>query len=295
MENSSKGVIGAIVTGLVLVIVFFLGIKSLVKIPAGYVGVCYSVNGGVKDEVLPQGWHIKSPFVKVTKYTVALEQSYLTKGKKGDSKDNERFVASSTEGKSIGCDLAFTYQYKAEDVTGVFNRFRGQNGVAIKDSFIKPNIVSWSKEVISRYEVSDIIGSKRAEVNSELTKYIKSKFKKYGITVENVSLINVDVDAETERAINNKIKAQQDAETQAIQNKTNIDKATAENKVNVERAEAEAKVKAIKAKAEADANALINSSISDQIIKKQYIEKWDGKLPKYSGAGSNTMLQIPTN
>ena len=107
----------------------------------------------------------------------------------------------------------------------------------VRDSFIKPNIISWTKEVVARYKVSDVLGSERANVNLALTEYLSEKFEPYGITVSNVSLINIEVDAETQEAINAKITAQQNAETQAINNQTAIDKAEAEAKVKLTNAQ----------------------------------------------------------
>ena len=149
---------------------------SITKVPAGYVGVKYNMNGGVEGDVLDQGWHFKSPTVKVTLYTVGIEQSYLTSGKNGDSPDNDSFSASSSEGKSIQIDLTYTYNYQHDKVSEVFTKFKGQSGKTVRDSFIKPNIISWTKEVIARYKVSDVLGEKRADVNAALTKYLADKF-----------------------------------------------------------------------------------------------------------------------
>lgn len=264
--------LGGFVAAIVLVIGVIICMKSLVKVPAGYVAVQYSANGGVKKEVLNQGWHWKSPMVKTTLYTVGLEQSYLTASKKGDSPDDDSFTASSSEGKSMTLELTYTYQYKPNSVADVFTRFKGQSGKEVRDSFIKPNIVSWTKEIVANYKVSDILGSERANINSTVSDYLAKKFEPYGITISNVSLINIDVDEDTMKAINAKIKAQQDAETQAIQNQTNIDKAKADAEAEVTKAQGDADAKVIAAQAEADANAKINSSITDQLIRMKEAE-----------------------
>lgn len=264
--------LGGFVAAVVLVIGVIICMKSLVKVPAGYVAVQYSANGGVKKEVLNQGWHWKSPMVKTTLYTVGLEQSYLTASKKGDSPDNDSFTASSSEGKSMTLELTYTYQYKPNSVADVFTRFKGQSGKEVRDSFIKPNIVSWTKEIVANYKVSDILGSERANINNSVSDYLAKKFEPYGITITNVSLINIDVDEDTMKAINAKIKAQQDAETQAIQNQTNIDKAKADAEAEVTKAQGDADAKVIAAQAEADANAKINSSITDQLIRMKEAE-----------------------
>ena len=263
-----SGKIGGIAIGACIVFAIVMLILCSVRVPAGYVAVQFSLNGGVKDKVLTQGWHMIPPTIRTTKYTVGIEQSYLTKDERGDSEDNERFSASSREGKAMSIDLTFTYQYKPENVKDVFIRFKGQSGKEVRDSFIKPNIISWSKEVIAKYNVADILGAEKANVNAALSDYIAKKFEPYGITVSNVSLINVGVDKKTKEVINNKIAAQQNAETQRIENQTKVDKA---------KADAEAKL--IEAQAEAEANRLLEKSLTDGVLKQQYIEKWDGKLP----------------
>ena len=286
-----KGVTGAISLGVILILGIVVLATCTTKIKAGYVGVQYNMNGGIKSETLGQGWHVVPPTVHVTEYTVGIEQSYLTSEDKGDSKSDESFIASSREGKAMTIDLTFTYQYDAERVTDVFTKFKGQSGVEVRDSFIKPNIVSWTKEVVATYKVADILGAERANVNAKLTEYLHDKFEPYGIIVSNVSLINVTVDSETEQSINDKIKAQQNAERQAIENQTNVDKATAEAEAKRIEAQGKADALEIESKAEADANARINESLTNNIIQKEYIDKWDGVLPKVSSDGG-TLVNV---
>lgn len=293
-----KGLIGAITLVICVVIGIILLIMCTVKVPAGYVAVQYNINGGIKQEVLSQGWHIVAPTTKTTLYTVGIEQSYLTAGKQGDSPDDESFTASSSEGKAIGIDLTFTYQYDANRVHNVFTQFKGQSGKAVRDSFIKPNIVSWSKEVIARYKVADILGTERANVNIALTEYLAKKFDVYGIVISNVSLIDIRVDDETANAISNKINALQNQEEQAIRNKTNVDKAQAEADARIVEAEArksiaeiEAQAALIEAEATAAANKMIAESLTDEVLKKIYYETWNGVLPDV--VGGNSMINIP--
>lgn len=292
--NEKKGFLGGIVLAVLIIFGVIMTALCTTRVPAGYVAVQYNMNGGVKDEVLTQGWHVVLPTTKTTLYTIGIEQSYLTAGENGDSKGDESFTASSSEGKAMTIDLTFTYQYQAENVTNVFTRFKGQSGKEVRDSFIKPNIVSWTKEVIARYKVSDVLGEERANVNLALTEYLAEKFENYGITISNVSLINIDVDEETRQAINAKITAQQNAETQAINNQTNIEKAEAEAKVKLTQAQAEADAKKIQAEAEAEANELLQKSLTDKILRQEYINKWNGELPEIVTGDDSISLMIPT-
>lgn len=286
-----KKTIGGVVTAVIILVAVILLSMSTVRVPAGYCAVLYNMRGGIEGNVLSQGWHLKSPTVKTTLYSVSLEQSYLTKGSNGDSKNDDSFSASSSEGKAIQIDLTYTYQYSSDKVADLFTRFRGQSGKEVRDSFIKPNIISWTKEVVANYKVSDILGSERANVNTALTKYINKKFEQYGIAISNVSLINITVDKKTQDAINAKITAQQKAETQAINNKTAIEKAKADAEVQKTEAQAKADAQLIESKAEAEANKKLSSSITDELIRMKEAEaRLRHGWVTISGSDTNTVV-----
>ena len=260
----SKGKVGGVVLGVIIVVFLFCLMKLSVRVPAGYVAIKYNANGGVTGETLDPGWHIISPMEVTTLYSVGIEQSYLTAEDKGDSPKDESFTASSSEGKSLGIELTFTYQYQKDHAAEIFNKFKGQSGKEVRDIFIKPNVISWTKEVIARYKVSDILGSERADVNAALTEYLAQKFEPYGISISNVSLINIEVDEETQQAINNKITAQQNAETQSINNQTAIDKASA--------------------------NAEVQKTEAQELIQTAKIDKWNGEVPTVQGSDATTII-----
>lgn len=291
MENIKKStIVGAGAVALFIAIVVVFAVFCLTRVPAGYVAVQYDVNGGIKDAILSPGWHLKPPTIKTTLYTVGIEQSYLCAEKKGDSDKDESFYASSTEGKAIKLDITFTYQFLQDNVSEVFMRFKGQDGKEVRDSFVKPNIISWTKEVVAKYKVTDILGKERENINVALTDYLSKKFEPYGITISNVSLINVSVDKDTQNAINEKINAEQKAETQAINNQIEVDKAEAEAKVKRTNAQAEAEATKIKAEAEAEANKKLAESITNTLIDKNKIDKWNGELPQYMGDDLSLIL-----
>lgn len=289
-QKHLKG-IGAISVVIAILIIVVIVTTSIVRVPTGHIAIQYSIAGGIKGDVLTQGWHLKAPTIKTTLYSVSLEQSYLTAGKDGDSKDDDSFTASSSEGKSMTIDLTFTYQYNSEKISELFTRFRGQSGQEVRDTFIKPNIISWTKEVVANYKVSDILGSERANVNAELTKYLNGKFEQYGISITNVSLINVNVDENTMEAINAKITAQQAAETQEINNQTAINKAKADAEVAKTNAQAKADAQIIEAEAQAEANKKLSSSITDELIKMKEAEaRMEHGWVTISGSGVNTVI-----
>ena len=292
-----KKSLGGIATAVIIVLVVIVLFVCTVRIPAGYVGVVYNMNGGISDKTLSQGFHVVAPTQNVTTYSIGIEQSYLTASKDGDSNGNESFEVPSNDGKGLTVDMTFTYRYDADRVADTFTRFKGQSGKDVKDSFIKPNIMSWTKEVTAKYSVIDLLGDKRATLNSELTDYLKQKFEPYGIVIESVSLINIDPDEETRSAVQKKVNAQQDLELAKIEQQTaNVnaekEKEVAITKANQEKetAQINAESKLIEAQAQADANRLISQSLTPELIRQQMYEKWDGKLPTVQAGNDSSVI-----
>ena len=96
-----NGFVGAIVLAIIIFGGVILGFSCTSRVPTGYVGVVYNMNGGVDGEVLSQGWHLVAPTKKVTTYSIGLEQSYLTSEEKGDSPNDESFSIPTSDGKTV--------------------------------------------------------------------------------------------------------------------------------------------------------------------------------------------------
>ena len=288
-----KGIVGAVVSAVAIIGIIIGLFVCTEKIPAGYVGVVYNMNGGVEDEVLTQGFKIVAPTKKVTLYSIALEQSYMTDGDQGDSPDDESFEIPTKEGASLDVDVAFSYSFELTEVPQTFTRFRGQSGKEILKSFIKPKMQAWIKEITPDFAMIDIVSKQRGMVNATLTEKLKERFAKYGIVIDNVALADVRPDEETDKAIKEKIKAQEALETAKVtaekdKVEANRDKEVAE--INAEKAKIEAQGKAdarkIEAEGEAAANKMISDSLSDKLIENKKIDKWKGDVPKVQGSNA---------
>lgn len=282
----SKGGIGAAILAVLLVVAVICCVICLEKIPAGYVGVVYNMNGGVDGEILPQGWHVVSPTKKVTTYSIGIEQSYLSSENKGDSKNDESFKCPTSDGKSVTVELEFSYKFDEERVASTFVQFKGKNGETIKDTFIKPKVSAWTQEITALYPVTDIFGDKRTDINAHLDTYLREKFDPYGIVIDTVNFTNIEVDPETAAAIQKKVNAQQELELANIEAQTakiqaEKDKQVAEINAEKKIIEANANADAVRiaAEAEADANREVAASLTTNLIDYTKAQAWDGKLP----------------
>lgn len=301
MTTMNKKIVGAIVAA-ILAIIVVSGVSGCIeRIKPGYIGVVYSVSGGIDGETLGKGWHLVAPTKSVTQYSVSLEQSYLVAEDKGDSEANESFDTPTADGKTLNVDIEFSYKFDKDRIADTFELFKGQDGETIKNDFIKPKISAWTQEVTSKYPVTDVFGDKRQELNEELDRYLKEKFDPYGIIIDTVNFTRIETDSETEAAIQQKVNAQQEQELANIQAKTakinaEKDKEVArieaeKNKevaqINAEqaaiKAESDAAVAITKAEAEAKANKMVAESLTKELIEMQKYEKWDGTLPQVTG------------
>jgi regulator of protease activity HflC (stomatin/prohibitin superfamily) len=296
MKNN--GFLGSIILAVVLALAILCAVICLEKIPAGYVGVVYNMNGGVDGEILTQGWHVVSPTKKVTTYSIGIEQSYLSSEKKGDSSNDESFSIPTSDGKTVRVNLEFSYRFDEARVAETFVMFKGKSGETIKDTFIKPKIVAWTQEVSANYPVTDIFGDQRTAINAELDVYLKEKFDKYGIVIDTVNFTDISVDDETAAAIQKKVTAQQElelanieAQTAKIQAEKDKQVAQIDSETKIIQAEAEAEAIRIAAKAESDANREIAASLTEDLIDYTKAQQWDGKLPT-TMLGGNTSYMI---
>ena len=298
---TTKGSIGAIILAIIIIGVMIIGFACTERIPAGYVGVVYNMNGGIEDETLSQGFHFVSPTKKVTIYSIGIEQSYLTSEDKGDSPKDESFNIPTSDGKTVKVNLEFSYRFDEARVAETFINFKGKSGEEIKNTFIKPKVVAWTQEVSANYPVTDIFGDKRTAINAELDVYLREKFDQYGIIIDTVNFTNISVDDETAAAIQKKVTAQQElelanieAQTAKIQAEKDKEVALIEANKNKETAVIEAERKKITAQGEADAvliaaeaeanaNKKIAESLTSELIDKMKIERWNGDVPTVQG------------
>lgn len=255
------GKIGAVV----LAIVLLFGVVGLAvcgeRIPAGYVGVVYSMSGGVEKEALQQGWHFVSPTKKIHEFTVSEEQLALT----GD----EAFPVSTADNANIDISFQMSYYFIEDKVTETYQRFKGMNGEAIIESRVKTVLKSKISEVTADYSMMDIYSGERATINKEIKTYLDKELgERYGITVTEASIIDVHPDAQLQKTIDERVTAMQKKQQAEAEQET----IKVKNETKILEAQAAAEAKIIAAEAEAKANKIIANSITENLLKMEEME-----------------------
>lgn len=263
-----KAGVGFLVGCAALVLVFIL-LLFTVRIPTGYCGVQYSMNGGVKDDVLTQGWHIVSPTIKVKEFTVSNEQLILSKDSRDGSEGDESFNVSTADNASISISFQMSYKFNQENLVDTYKKFKGMNGEDIINHRVKTVLKSKISEITTDYTMMDIYSGNRSEINNKITNYLNNEFQKaYGIEVIDASIIDVHPDEQLQKTIDARVTALQNKQkAEAEQETAKVEAATA-----LIKAQNEADIALTKAKAEAEANRIIGESITPGLIQMKEAE-----------------------
>lgn len=284
--NAKK--IGAILVGASLIGCVAFGLSGIEKIKAGYVGVVYSMNGGVQDNVLSQGWKWVGPGKKVVQYSVATEQLYLSANKDEGDKDDTSFDVMCRDGK-LNVDFEMSYSFDSDNVAQLYTRYRGLDGKDIINNIVKGKIKTYVNEITSKYSVLEAHMEKKSELNTDITNHLKEKLNDFGIIVESANLTQTRADATVQEAITKRSAAAQELEAETLkQEQTKKEAETAKIK-----AQGEAEAMLIKAQAEAEANKILSESLTDNLLKQQEIEKWNGSKAQTVVNGTDSTVVNP--
>lgn len=264
-----KGLLGGVTLGVIIVVVLLCAIICIEKVPVGYEGVVYSMNGGATGETIGQGWHLVAPTKKIKLFTIGNEQLVLTKDKREGSKNDDSFGVATSDDATIAISFQMSYRFNPETLVDTYKRFKGMDGEDIVERRVKSVMKSKVSEITTNYSLMDIYSGDRSEINHKVTQYLNKEFgNAFGIEVLDASIIDVHPDKQLKKTINSRVEAlQKKQQAQAEQETAKVEAQTA-----LIKAQNEAEIAITKAKAEAEANKLKASSITPELIQMKEAE-----------------------
>ncbi len=234
-----------IVLGIIIVFVLITIINSFQTIESGEVGLKVRF-GKIVDTSLNEGLNLKIPYIEqIQKVNIKVQKVEIPA------------ESSTKDMQIINTTLAVNYRVDAGKASSLYRNV----GNSYEATVLIPAIQESIKSAIANYNAEEII-TKRSEVSKNCLTALQEKVEKYGIIIDNFNLTDLSFSAEYTKAIEDKQVAEQ----------------------NLERAKLEAEAKLVEAQATKKANDLLKQSLTKELIAKQMIEKWDGKLPStYAG------------
>lgn len=276
-----------IATAVVVVLALALATSSFVIVDSGHVGVIRTL-GAVQMEALPEGFHLKKPFMDVIEeIDVRLR------------KTESRATAASKDLQVVSTNVAVQYSLNGAVAPLTFQKI-GRADV-VETTLIAPAIMESVKAITAQYTAEELV-TRRAEVKNGIQEAIETfinttlaqKEAVGAVSLANVAITDFDFSAEFNRAIEDKVRAEQEA-LQAVNEKlrrvTQAEAAAAERTLA---ADAEAYQIEVASKARADAIRREAEALKDNptLIQLRIAEKWDGKLPQFSGGNVIPFLNL---
>jgi regulator of protease activity HflC (stomatin/prohibitin superfamily) len=219
--------------------------------------------GQVQDRVLSEGIHLIIPIVNtVEKLSVRVQKQEISA------------EASSKDLQDVFTDVALNWHIMPDKTNSIFQQIG--NKTAIIDRIINPAVEEVLKAVMAEYTAEEIITKRRA-VKAEVDTFLTERLTPYYLAVDDISLVHVHFSERFGEAVEAKQIAEQEAKRAGFM----AIKAAkqAEAKVNLARGEAEAQ-------------GLIRTTLTNELLRKQAVEKWDGKLPLIMGKETNQLLDL---
>lgn len=278
LKKSKKAVIPLILLGAVL---FLVG-DSMVIIPTGFTGV-RTTFGQIDSRPVPNGLSWRIPLVQSINQVNNKQQDIVFEG---------RVWSETAERTALYYEnVTVTYQINAEKSAWIYANVSDYKNNLVSPELVASAIKSSSKELNSTDATNRSIIEPLAQEKAQ--EALNQKYGEGVVYINKVVISNTDFEESYNQAIANKQTAQLAYEQQQIENKQKIEAAEAQAKVKTTEAKAEAEAAVIRAQGEADANKLLNDSITDNILRQQYYDKWDGKLPSViTSDESGLMLNI---
>ena len=254
-----KDYLGKLLLPIIVVVAAVFAFSSFFIIAPGEVAVKTRL-GGIVDSY-SEGMHFKIPLVEnITKFSIQIQRADI------------KTQAFSKDLQTMNSHLVVNHRIQKETVVSIFRNL-GPNYV---DNIVDPAVQEVFKAISARYSAERII-SERNQLVEEINAEVKERLSKKEIVVTDISVTDLDFTDQFLKAVEDK----QVAEQQPKMSEKLVEKAKRDAESQIAKSKGEAE--ALRMQREQVTPALIELRKVDAQLKA--IEKWNGVLPGYVGAG----------
>jgi regulator of protease activity HflC (stomatin/prohibitin superfamily) len=208
--------------------------------------IFYKFGSGLdRDQVIGEGFHTKAPWNEVFVYSI------------NETSSEENMDVLDKNGLSIHVDVSVRYNPMPDKIGYVHQKFYRTSTNDYIRVLVIPEVRSTVRQVMGRYTAEEIYSTKRAEVELAIRSETEKVLQKDYVNASAVLIRSIVLPAQIKAAIENKL--QQEQEALAYQ-------------FRLSKEQSEAERKRIAAEGEARANNIVNSSLSDKLLKMRGIE-----------------------
>lgn len=214
--------------------------------------------GNIVGEDITPGADFKAPWVDVVDFDIRNQiAAYVGDGLtdyNGSTPNGPQITVQDREGVTANLDIVVIYSIKADSVTEIYSEYLNQENFRAR--LIEQDIRSVVRNVPAQYNTLELLNG-REEASAAIKESLEKRWESAGVIVESVSLQEIRYSEE--------VKGRFDAAQAA---RIEVEKAKAE----LEATQVSAQQKVVQAQAEADANAILNSSLTENILRQRYLD-----------------------
>jgi len=244
------------IAGLGLIVLGFFT-SCIKQVDAGEIGV-KSLFGKVQDDVLYSGLNVVNPLIQVDKMDVKT-QNYTMSAvhNEGDVAGDDAIRALTADGLEVVIDLTVLYKVLSTEAPKIVR----ETGLDYKEKIVRPITRTKIRDNAVYFTAVDLYSTRRDEFQAKIYKSIEESFKARGLVLEQLLVRNIALPAMVKTSIEEKIKAEQDAQKM-------------EYVLQKEKQEAERK--RVEAQGIADYQRIMSSGLTDKQLQYEQIQVMKG-------------------
>jgi len=279
-ESTGKWDLGGVLIVLfALLLVAFLFSFRMVK--PGSVKVVTRF-GRVTGRTLEPGASFVIPFAEKTLTYNTKKVIYETtseekqKGSEADYKDYP-VDTNTQDGQQV--DIFYTIRFSIDPTQAIWVAQNIGSEQALVEKVVKTESRIWARNIPRGYSAESLYtGSGSLEVQNEIFNTLNPTFKANGLVLDGVGIREI-------KFAQDYIDAIEDKQIQFVK---------VESEKNIaEQAKHQKEARITNAEAQAKEQELQKSTITDQLLEKMWIERWDGHLPTYMMDDAGALIQLP--
>jgi len=244
--------------GVVLIIIGAFN-ACVKQIDAGQIGVT-SLFGKVSNEILTSGLNFVNPLVDV--YNVDIKTlNYTMSGvhNEGEKEGDDAIRVLTADGLEVTIDLTVLYRVVGTEAP----RLIKETGLDYKDKIVRPLTRTKIRDNAVYFTAIDLYSTKRDQFQNKIFTSIEADFKKRGLILEQLLLRNITLTNNVKTSIEEKIKAEQDAQKMEFV---------------LQKEKQEAERKRVEAQGIADYQRIISTGLNDKQLQYEQIQMMKGLI-----------------
>ena len=258
VQKKSRKTRGLIIGGSILALAAGAFFSSFTAIDSGEVGVVRRF-GDIQPQVLTEGVNFVIPIIdRVRTENIRVRIA--------------EFDTSSASRDLVDVQTAFAINFQIPPQ--LVAQLHREVGVDFVHVVLDPAIQETMKFTTANFTAEELV-TRRSEVSAAAAQYLQERVEPFGIIILAINITDLTFSSEFSASI----EQRQVAEQRVL---------TARQELEHTRVQAEQEV--VRAQAEADAMRILQQELTPELLQRLWIEKWNGVMPLYVGAGDASIL-----